>query len=199
MSAQGPGLPMGLRIPDSLPACHGHMCVGSKIVARVYRCAMNCTIGKLAQRICQALSDAVHRHVARARRFRAKVVPDHHSRPPFRCLRSRPPPPARCISPQGLLTPPRRKATKSDVLDTIRRMAQLQIDTIHVVARSPYLVLFSRLGDFAAVARRTSRRGAPVRILVARSVLPAGRAVRPDALQDARSVGNGLEIRGRMA
>ncbi|MDF3085054.1 winged helix-turn-helix domain-containing protein [Burkholderia sola] len=52
------------------------------------------------------------------------------------------------LAAQGLLTPPRRKATKSDVLDTIRRMAQLQIDTIHVVARSPYLVLFSRLGDF---------------------------------------------------
>ncbi|WP_069706825.1 winged helix-turn-helix domain-containing protein [Burkholderia seminalis] len=53
------------------------------------------------------------------------------------------------LAAQGLLTPPRRKATKTDVLDTIRRMAQLQIDTIHVVARSPYLVLFSRLGDFA--------------------------------------------------
>ncbi|VWC88176.1 hypothetical protein BLA18112_03118 [Burkholderia lata] len=53
------------------------------------------------------------------------------------------------LAAQGLLTPPRRKATKSDVLDTIRRMAQLQIDTIHVVARSPYLVLFSRLGDFS--------------------------------------------------
>ena len=49
---------------------------------------------------------------------------------------------------QGLLAPPRRKATKTDVLDAIRRMAQLQIDTIHVVARSPYLVLFSRLGDY---------------------------------------------------
>ncbi|KFG95652.1 hypothetical protein GQ56_0119415 [Burkholderia paludis] len=53
------------------------------------------------------------------------------------------------LAAQGLLTPPRRKATKADVLDTIRRMAQLQIDTIHVVARSPYLVLFSRLGAFA--------------------------------------------------
>ncbi|WP_201320222.1 winged helix-turn-helix domain-containing protein, partial [Burkholderia sp. E168m30] len=53
------------------------------------------------------------------------------------------------LAAQGLLTPPRRKATKADVLDTIRRMAQLQIDTIHVVARSPYLVLFSRLGDFS--------------------------------------------------
>ncbi|WP_323121328.1 winged helix-turn-helix domain-containing protein [Burkholderia alba] len=53
------------------------------------------------------------------------------------------------LSAQGLLSPPRRKAAKADVLDTIRRMAQLQIDTIHVVARSPYLVLFSRLGPYS--------------------------------------------------
>ncbi|MFM0231230.1 winged helix-turn-helix domain-containing protein [Paraburkholderia sediminicola] len=52
------------------------------------------------------------------------------------------------LAAQGLLTPPRRKAIKADVLDAIRRMAQLQIDTIHVVARSPYLVLFSRLGAY---------------------------------------------------
>jgi uncharacterized protein YcaQ len=52
------------------------------------------------------------------------------------------------LAAQGLLTPPRRKAVKADVLDTIRRMTQLQIDTIHVVARSPYLVLFSRLGAY---------------------------------------------------
>ncbi|QCP53904.1 winged helix-turn-helix domain-containing protein [Trinickia violacea] len=53
------------------------------------------------------------------------------------------------LAAQGLLAPPRRKAAKADVLDAIRRMAQLQIDTIHVVARSPYLVLFSRIGTFA--------------------------------------------------
>lgn len=52
------------------------------------------------------------------------------------------------LAAQGLATPPRRKATKDDVLAAIRRMAQLQIDTIHVVARSPYLVLFSRLGPY---------------------------------------------------
>jgi uncharacterized protein YcaQ len=52
------------------------------------------------------------------------------------------------LAAQGLLTPPRRKAVKADLLDAIRRMAQLQIDTIHVVARSPYLVLFSRLGTY---------------------------------------------------
>lgn len=50
------------------------------------------------------------------------------------------------LAAQGLLNAPRRKAVKQDVLASIRRMALLQIDTIHVVARSPYLVLFSRLG-----------------------------------------------------
>jgi uncharacterized protein YcaQ len=49
---------------------------------------------------------------------------------------------------QGLFAPPRRKATKEDVHRAITRMALLQIDTIHVVARSPYLVLFSRLGPY---------------------------------------------------
>jgi len=52
------------------------------------------------------------------------------------------------LAAQGLLAPPRRKATSDDVLDAIRRMAQLQIDTIHVVARSPYFVLFSRIGAY---------------------------------------------------
>jgi uncharacterized protein YcaQ len=49
---------------------------------------------------------------------------------------------------QGLAYPPSRPAQKTDVLDAIRRMGVLQIDTIHVVARSPYLVLFSRLGSY---------------------------------------------------
>ena len=48
----------------------------------------------------------------------------------------------------GLLTPPVKSATKHDVLAAIRSMHALQIDTISVVARSPYLVLFSRLGDY---------------------------------------------------
>jgi hypothetical protein len=52
------------------------------------------------------------------------------------------------LAAQGLLRPPRRKAQRPDVLAAIRRMALLQIDTIHVVARSPYLVLWSRLGDY---------------------------------------------------
>lgn len=49
---------------------------------------------------------------------------------------------------QGMLHPPAQPASKSSVLDAIRRMGVLQIDTIHVVARSPYLVLFSRLGSY---------------------------------------------------
>ncbi|WUR11478.1 crosslink repair DNA glycosylase YcaQ family protein [[Empedobacter] haloabium] len=49
---------------------------------------------------------------------------------------------------QGLLSARRRRAGKADVLAAIRRMGVLQIDTIHVVARSPYLVLWSRLGDY---------------------------------------------------
>lgn len=52
------------------------------------------------------------------------------------------------LAAQGLLKPPRRRARKADVLDAIRRMRLLQIDTINVVARSPYLVLFSRLGAY---------------------------------------------------
>jgi uncharacterized protein YcaQ len=49
---------------------------------------------------------------------------------------------------QGLLKPPRRRPRREDVVTAIERMRLLQIDTIHVVARSPYLVLHSRLGDY---------------------------------------------------
>ena len=52
------------------------------------------------------------------------------------------------LAAQGLLAPPAAPATKADVLAAIRRMGALQIDTIHVVARSPYLVLWSRLGAY---------------------------------------------------
>lgn len=52
------------------------------------------------------------------------------------------------LAAQGLLRKPRRRARESDVLATITRMSLLQIDTINIVARSPYLVLFSRLGDY---------------------------------------------------
>jgi uncharacterized protein YcaQ len=48
----------------------------------------------------------------------------------------------------GLLQPQQETATKASVLAAIHRMGALQIDTISVVARSPYLVLWSRLGDY---------------------------------------------------
>lgn len=60
---------------------------------------------------------------------------------------------ARCLhlAAQGLLTKPRRHAQPDDILRIIRQMSLLQIDTINIVARSPYLVLFSRLGNYPQV------------------------------------------------
>jgi uncharacterized protein YcaQ len=52
------------------------------------------------------------------------------------------------LAAQGLLTPPSKAANRAAVRAAIARMGLLQIDTIHVVARSPYLVLFSRLGHY---------------------------------------------------
>jgi hypothetical protein len=52
------------------------------------------------------------------------------------------------IAAQGLQQRPPSAATKADVRQMIRQMHVLQIDTIHVVARSPYLVLWSRLGGY---------------------------------------------------
>jgi uncharacterized protein len=52
------------------------------------------------------------------------------------------------LAAQGLLQAPTRAAKLADVAACVQRMALLQIDTIHVVARSPYLVLHSRLGDY---------------------------------------------------
>jgi uncharacterized protein YcaQ len=52
------------------------------------------------------------------------------------------------LAAQGLLKRRTRKARKTDVVDAIARMGLLQIDTINVVARSPYMTLFSRLGAY---------------------------------------------------
>jgi uncharacterized protein len=48
----------------------------------------------------------------------------------------------------GLLNLPTKIATKAAVLAAINQMHLLQIDTISVVARSHYFVLWSRLGDY---------------------------------------------------
>jgi uncharacterized protein YcaQ len=52
------------------------------------------------------------------------------------------------IAAQGLQQRSASPATKADVHQIIRQMHVLQIDTINVVARSPYLVLWSRLDDY---------------------------------------------------
>jgi uncharacterized protein len=52
------------------------------------------------------------------------------------------------IAAQGLQDRPQPRATKKAVRSIIRQMHILQIDTINVIARSPYLVLWSRLGDY---------------------------------------------------
>lgn len=52
------------------------------------------------------------------------------------------------LSAQNLLKLRTQKPSVDDVVQAIRDMGLLQIDTISVVARSPYLVLFSRLGNY---------------------------------------------------
>src|SRR5260221_3207151 len=52
------------------------------------------------------------------------------------------------IAAQGLQDDTQPPATKKAVRSIIRQMHILQIDTINVIARSPYLVLWSRLGDY---------------------------------------------------
>lgn len=53
------------------------------------------------------------------------------------------------LAAQGLLKGPLRRAKRDDVWVAIQRMRLLQIDSIHVVARSPYLVLHTRVGDYS--------------------------------------------------
>ena len=53
------------------------------------------------------------------------------------------------LASQGLLVDPTTAAQKSDIAAAIRRIHALQIDTINVVARAPYHILWSRLGSFS--------------------------------------------------
>ncbi len=71
---------------------------------------------------------------------------------------------ARCLqlAAQGLLVPPKRAATRLSLRRCIARMQLLQIDTIHVVARSPYFVLFSRLGQYPTAWLEQALAGADV-------------------------------------
>lgn len=52
------------------------------------------------------------------------------------------------LAAQGLNGHAPRRTTPAHLRDAIRRMRALQIDTISVVARSPYFVLWSRIGDY---------------------------------------------------
>lgn len=52
------------------------------------------------------------------------------------------------LSTLGLIKPPPPDVAKSDLLAAIRQLGVLQIDTISVVNRSHYLVLWSRLGNY---------------------------------------------------
>lgn len=52
------------------------------------------------------------------------------------------------LAAQGFGAQRREQPDADEVLEAIRRMHALQIDTISVVARSPYLVLWSRIGDY---------------------------------------------------
>lgn len=52
------------------------------------------------------------------------------------------------VAAQGLAHTPRDSPTWDQAVDTVRRLGCVQIDTIHVVARSQYLVLWSRLGVY---------------------------------------------------
>ena len=55
------------------------------------------------------------------------------------------------LSAQHLVHPDQRPvdpATSDEIYQTVRDLGSVQIDTLHVVQRSHYLVLWSRLGNY---------------------------------------------------
>lgn len=52
------------------------------------------------------------------------------------------------LAAQGLLGARRHVARPDDLVAAVQRMGMLQIDSIHVIARSQYLVLHARVGDY---------------------------------------------------
>ncbi|HEX6123037.1 MAG TPA: crosslink repair DNA glycosylase YcaQ family protein, partial [Ktedonobacterales bacterium] len=52
------------------------------------------------------------------------------------------------LAAQGLLDPPAAAPTLDDLRAMIQRLGVVQVDTINVVRRSQYLVLWSRLGPY---------------------------------------------------
>ncbi len=48
----------------------------------------------------------------------------------------------------GLLEKPKAAASKTAIMDYIRSIGYLQIDTMQAVARAPYFILWSHLGDY---------------------------------------------------
>ncbi|CAA9574708.1 MAG: hypothetical protein AVDCRST_MAG88-2706, partial [uncultured Thermomicrobiales bacterium] len=56
------------------------------------------------------------------------------------------------LAAQGLLDPPPRAPGRPEVRDTIARLGAVQLDAISVVARTQYLVLWSRLGPYDPAA-----------------------------------------------
>ncbi len=76
----------------------------------------------------------------------ASSAPEHEQAEPMRLSidEAR----ALMLAAQGLLDPPPARPTRADVLAMIERLGVVQIDTINVVRRSQYLVLWSRLGPY---------------------------------------------------
>ncbi|MCJ7695778.1 MAG: winged helix DNA-binding domain-containing protein [Anaerolineaceae bacterium] len=52
------------------------------------------------------------------------------------------------LAAQGLLNTPDRAAGKADLLGIVRQIHALQIDTLNIVARAPYHILYRRIGNY---------------------------------------------------